>query len=174
MQENVAALLATVDLLSPADQAEFFRLATEKHADYLVVQLASLASNCTAAPVDKRVAKYVGLRDARAAFNKRATQVDNQFKDTLESIENSLLAAAQAQGVDGFKTAHGTTYKDVEVKASIADEATFFEFIRTTGDLDFFERRIKAAHLREYEEVHGSPPPGLNIFRQNRMKIRRS
>lgn len=57
----------------------------------------------------------------------------------------------------------------------IADENAFFNFVLEQGDLDFFERRIKATHIKEWSVANeGKVPPGLNIFRELTMKVRRS
>ena len=100
--------------------------------------------------------------------------MDQAFKAALEAVEASLIAAAQAQGVTGFKTEAGTTYLDERMLTSIADDNAFFNFVREQGDLDFFERRVKVAHVKEWMEANGGHlPPGLNVFRELTMKVRR-
>lgn len=125
-------------------------------------------------PVDKLVKRFVGLREARAAENKAAEEVDKEYKELLKAVENELLRRADVEGVEGFKTEFGTTYKDVNMSASFADEDTFYNFVRRSGDLEFFERRIKIAHLKEYMANHdGQLPPGLNVFREYTMRVRK-
>ena len=125
-------------------------------------------------PVDKLVKRFVGLREARAAENAKAEAVDKEFKELLKAVENELLRRADVEGVEGFKTEFGTTYKDVNMSASFADEDTFYNFVRKSGDLEFFERRIKIAHLKEYMANHdGQLPPGLNVFREYTMRVRK-
>ncbi len=126
-------------------------------------------------PVDKLVKRFVGLREARAAANKQADIVDAEFKETLKAVEVELLRRADHEGVNGFKTDFGTTYKDVAMSASFADEDTFYKFVLKTGDLEFFERRLKIAHLKEYMEKHeGQLPPGINVFREYTMRVRKA
>lgn len=126
-------------------------------------------------PVDKLVKRFVGLREARAAENKKADAVDAEFKELLKMCEVELLRRAEHEGVEGFKTEFGTTYKDVNMSASFADEDTFYKFVLKTGDLEFFERRLKIAHLKEYMANHdGQLPPGINVFREYTMRVRKS
>jgi hypothetical protein len=125
-------------------------------------------------PIDKLVRRFVTIREARAAFNSEAEKSDKEFKETLKAIEIELLRRAQDEGVEGFKTEFGTTYRDVNMSASFADEDTFYKFVRESGDLEFFERRLKIAHLKEYMENHeGQLPPGINVFREYTMRVRK-
>lgn len=132
-------------------------------------------ASITGLPVDKLVKRFVGLREGRAANTKQYEEVDKEFKELLKAIEIELLSRAQTEGVEGFKTEFGTTYKDVAMSASFADEDTFYNFIRKTGDLEFFERRLKIAHLKEYMSAHeGQLPPGINVFREYTMRVRKN
>lgn len=174
MKQEYEALLAGVPLLSASEQQEFFEAVVRMRNAMVTEGLERLAAGVAAAPIDKRVAKFVQLRDARAANNKEADTMDQAFKAALEAVEASLIAAAQAQGVTGFKTEAGTTYLDERMLTSIADDNAFFSFVREQGDLDFFERRVKVAHVKEWMEANGGHlPPGLNVFRELTMKVRR-
>lgn len=175
MKEEFRAVLAGVPLLSPAEQHEFFSAVKTMQNDAIVASLATLVEGAAAAPVDKRVARYVALRDARAANTRDTDVVDKAYKAALEAVETSLIADAHAQGVTGFKTDAGTTYLEEKMMASIADDNAFYNFVRESGDLDFFERRIKVSHIKEFQEANGGTlPPGLNVFRELSMKVRRS
>lgn len=174
MKPELEAVLTGVGLLSPAEQEEFFTRARDMDAELSKARLNTIATKAPLAHVDKRVGTFVQLRDLRAANTRQYESVDKAYKDTLESIERSLIATAQEQGVEGFRTEFGTAYMETKMLASVADETVFYEFVRTTGDLDFFERRIKASHVKEYAEANGgAQPPGLNIFRELTMKVRR-
>ena len=175
MKQEFAAMVAGIPLLSPAEQQELFGAVRALQQQLVVDACAKLAATVSAAPIDKRVARYVKLRDARAASNKEAEKVDQAYKDALTAIETALIKDAQEQGVTGFKTEFGTTYLDQRMLTSIADENAFFNFVKESGDLDFFERRVKATHVQEWMKNHdGILPPGLNVFREATMKVRRT
>lgn len=174
MRSEYEAMLAGLPLLPPDEQQEFFEYVRSIQGQQIMDGCARIASSAAGVPVDKRVARYVKLREARAASNKDATMLDQSFKEALEAIEASLIKDAQEQGVTGFKTDAGTTYLDERMLASVADENAFFGFVKEQGDLDFFERRVKVAHVKEWMEAHeGMLPPGLNVFRELTMKVRR-
>lgn len=175
MNKDVEVLLGTIPLLPAAEQNEFFEQVLAQYNRAMIDSLTSLAASCGEVPIDKRVARFVKLRDLRADSNKRNDAVDQAYKQTMETIEKSLIADAHRQGVTGFKTDAGTTYLEEKTMASIADENAFFNFVLEQGDLDFFERRIKATHIKEWSAANeGQVPPGLNIFRELTMKVRRS
>lgn len=175
MKDELKAVIATLPLLSKEEQREFYAAVNEWHFSGKAAELKQLQSTAMQAPVDKRVAKYVKLRDERATTNKAADSYDKLYKETLAAIEASLIKDANEQGVKGFKTDAGTTYMEEKLSASIADENVFFNFVREQGDLDFFERRISTNHIKEWSKDHdGAMPPGLNYFRELTMKVRRS
>lgn len=172
---NAALVMSSITLLPKEDKAELLRQLKEWQDKMIVDGVQAIAVGCPGQSVDRRVEKYIQLRDARAANTKAYEAVDKAFKECLTSIEASLLADTHAQGVKGFKTEKGTVYTEERMQASIADEAVFFDFVRESGDLDFFERRLKVGHLKEWAEDHdGQIPPGLNIFRELGVKVRRA
>lgn len=126
-------------------------------------------------PIDKLTKLYVKTRDAKADANREATRKEEEFKTILTACQNQMLKLAQEQGVTGFKTPHGTTFTAVDTKISIADDAAFFAFVKAEGDLDFFERRVSSRHVEDYMKTHeGTAPPGLNIFKENVMRVRKA
>lgn len=125
--------------------------------------------------IDKLVKLFVKTRDAKAEVSREAERKDAEFKAIMLACQNQMLKLAQEQGVTGFKTPYGTTFTAVDTKISIADDAVFFSFVKAEGDLDFFERRVSSRHVEDYMKTHdGTAPPGLNIFRENVMRVRKA
>ncbi len=172
---NIAGILSGIRCLCPDDYAAVMVELDAIRRERTLDMLKRIGDRAKDKPIEARVAKYVQLRDARAASNKAPDEIDRAYKECLEALEASFLASAHEQGVSGFKTQHGTVFSEEQVLASIADEAAFFNFVLEEGDLDFFERRIKITHIREYAKMNGGRfPPGLNIFREFKMKVRRA
>lgn len=125
--------------------------------------------------IDKLVKLFIKTRDAKADSNREAERKEAEYKLIMETCQNQMLKLAQAQGVTGFKTPFGTTFTAVDTKISIADDSAFFSFVKAEGDLDFFERRVSSRHVEDYMKHHeGAAPPGLNIFRENVMRVRKA
>lgn len=140
-------------------------------------------------PAEKMVKLFIKTRAAKAVGQKAWDAQEDEFKQIMQACENNMLALADRQGVTGFTTPFGTTYTAETSKISIADDKAFFDFVRESGDLDFFERRVSSTHVNDYlkrkaaeAEQLGTPeaqaavvpPPGLNIFRQRIMRVRKA
>ncbi len=125
--------------------------------------------------VDRLVATYIKIRETRAGATAAYEKQDKLYKEQLEMVENALLARAHEEGVTGFKTEHGTTYQETRVQASIADAGVLYPWIKENDALDMFERRIKSTAVKQYMDDHeGAIPPGVNVFTQLTMKVRRA
>lgn len=136
--------------------------------------LNAFVATIAAMPVEKRVKLYLKTRaaktDASRAFDAQAAQFDR----IMEACQHTMLADATKQGITGFKTPFGTTYKDEVVRYSIADANAFYRFIEAQKDMDFLERRVSSTHVKEYMEANeGALPPGLSVFRENVMRVRK-
>ena len=119
------------------------------------------------------VSTFIRIRNERAALTAAFTEKDEALKADMRTLENELLARAQADGVKGFATASGTTYIAEDVHASVAMPDDFRAFVLDTGDLDFYEQRPSLKHIKEFQERHdGAAPPGIKLFREFRMRVR--
>lgn len=124
---------------------------------------------------DKLVKLYVKTRTAKSAAKAAFDEQEAQFKAIMETCENVMLASCDATGDTGFTTPYGTTYQGEVVKVSIGDDAAFFAFVKAQDDLDFLERRVSSTHVQNYMKLHnGTVPPGLNLFRERVMRVRKA
>jgi hypothetical protein len=127
---------------------------------------------------DKLVRIFLKMRNARAVLSKTYTEQDEELKTNMKTVEIELLRRAQEQGVEGFKTKDGTTYIAEEVHASIEDYDTFTTFLEEPECEDpyaFYEQRPSLKRIKEYQADHdGAAPPGIRLFRENRMRVRAS
>jgi hypothetical protein len=126
--------------------------------------------------IDRLVATYIKIRDARAAASSEHKKRDAELKEQLDLINNALLAKAHEDGVTGFTVKGvGTTYIDVDLQCSGSDWGVFYDWMKENDALDMLERRIKSTAIKTYMENHdGAIPPGVSTFAQQIMKIRKS
>lgn len=122
---------------------------------------------------DALVRVYIKIRAARSTLKKAYDEEDGDLQVKQKKIEVELLRRAQEQGVEGFKTEDGTTYRATDTHAKIADPDAFRTFVLSTGDLDFYEQRPSLKHIKEFSDEHeGKVPPGVHLFREERMRVR--
>lgn len=125
---------------------------------------------------DKLVRVFIKMRAARSTLKDEYEEKDDKLKEDMKRIEIELLRRAQEQGVEGFTTADGTTYIAEDVHASIGDPDVFMEFLESPDLSDpymFYEQRPSLKRIKEWQADHeGAPPPGIRLFRENRMRVR--
>jgi hypothetical protein len=130
--------------------------------------------------VDQLTAKYVELRDRKAAIEKEAEIQVNKINVLLEGIEGKLKEVMTVNGVTSLKTPHGTAYIAYRDSATVADWEAVLGFIRTNGQWGLLERRVSKAMVKELmeEDRNGKftkpPPPGVNFVRFEGVNVRRS
>lgn len=125
--------------------------------------------------VDQKMMLYLKLRTAKSALKKHADACDAEYKLMMETIENHMLADADKAKVTGFTVANiGTSYTAQTTKISIADDGAFHGFVLAQQDLSFFEQRVGSKRVEAYIKETKVNPPGLNIFRERVMRIRKA
>lgn len=127
-------------------------------------------------PSSKLAAAILRIRNAQAELTRKYDDEYGALSEKREKIELELLKRMQANGeksvnFDGIGTA--TQYQSI--KASIADDSLFFGWIKENDALDALERRVRNKFVEEYiENNNGVAPPGLNVFSEIRVQIRKA
>lgn len=126
--------------------------------------------------VEKLTKLMTKTREAKMAASRAFDIQDKKFQEIMTTCQNFLLSEADKAGVTGFKTDYGTSYAAVTTKISIADEDTFYKFLAAQPDgFDFFEKRVSSTHVDNYMKANGgTAPPGLTIFRERQMRVRKA
>jgi hypothetical protein len=130
-------------------------------------------------PTEKQLKLFLKIREASAAATRVYEEEKAQFKAIMDACQNHMLATADSQGTTGFKTELGTTYTAETVKITVADSTAFTAFLDgLPPDADrygFFETRISSRRIEDYMKANGgTPPPGLNLFRERVMRVRKA
>jgi len=118
---------------------------------------------------------YVKIRDARGALKKQYEEEDIKLKAKLERLEAEMLRFLQENNTDSVKTVHGTFYRQEEITPTGADWDALYKWIAQNDAFDALERRIKKGFVKEYMETHeGGVPPGVSVYREYVVRVRRS
>ncbi len=100
---------------------------------------------------DVMVAKYVALRDKKAAIKKGHVAQLAPYNEALDMLEARMLAALQGAGQESSRTLGGTAYKVVRTDAKVSDWPKVLEYIRENDAWELLESRVVAAGGRVWQ-----------------------
>lgn len=112
--------------------------------------------------IDELVKKYIALRDFLDNLNAVHTQKVNYIKSKMQQIEAAIAAKSLEDGVDSYRTSHGTAFFTYTDRCNIADWDSVLSFIKENDAYDLLTRAVKKEAVRGYIEKTGFVPPGLN------------
>lgn len=123
-----------------------------------------------------RVVKaYTNLRDARTALKREYDEKDAQFKEAQGRLEAHMLDFLQKNNMDSVKTEAGTFYRQEEIKPSASDWTSFYGWIKEHDAFDALEKRVTKTFIKDYMDAHdGGLPPGISVYREYVVRVRRS
>lgn len=125
--------------------------------------------------LDKITRAYVRLRDARSDTKKAWEAEDAKFEAKMSRLEAEMLRFLNDSKTDSFKTPNGTVYKQMDVIPTGSDWNAFYHWVARNDAFDALERRIKKTFVKEYMDTHeGTPPPGVSVLREYKVRVRRS
>lgn len=122
---------------------------------------------------DALAAKYIELRDRVAEIEAAAKAETAPLKETMGKIESYFKALAEAEGVESWKTAHGTVYLSRQDSVRLADPGVFFDFVVANEAWDLIEKRASKTGVRSFVESSGSLPPGADLTTRIEVNVRR-
>jgi hypothetical protein len=123
----------------------------------------------------KVVSAHVKLRDARAKLKKEFEAADKELKEKQQRLEAVLLNHLNETHADSMKTEAGTFYRQEEITPTGSDWDAFYKWVADNDAFDALERRIKKTFISQYMEANkGGVPPGVSVFREFVVRVRRS
>ena len=114
-------------------------------------------------PVDKLIAKYLELRQQKAAIEKEAKEKVSAIDESMSLLETALKAEAERQGVTSFKTGSGTAFLTTVDRASVADWGAVLDYIKQNDGYDLLNKAVNKTAVREFVEKNKVAPPGVNF-----------
>jgi hypothetical protein len=126
-------------------------------------------------PTDDRLVRvYLKIRAAISATTKEYDARIGVLKRQQDQLRAELLKRLHERKSTQTKTTEGVAYIVQRMNVSIADEDLFGRFVLDEQDTDFYHKRVSIEHLREWSKAHdGAMPPGLNIFTELEINVRR-
>jgi hypothetical protein len=122
---------------------------------------------------DKLVRVYLKIRAARTKLSKEYDVADDALKQQLSVVSGEIMRRLLERGATQTKTPDGTAFFGEDMQVTIADEDVFKNFVLEARDLNWYQKRVKIEHLREYMKANqGRLPPGINVFRERTVLVR--
>ena len=129
---------------------------------------------------DVLTAKYLEIRDRRAALKKGYEAEDGKLKHLMDGIEDRLKTMMHELGAKSLRTEHGTPYIAYQESATVADWDALLTYIKECEAWDLLERRVSKTGVKNIMEedrngqYQNPPPPGVNFTRFEVVNVRRS
>ena len=103
--------------------------------------------------MNKLVAQYIALRDRIAEIKELQKAQLEQYTSMLEKLGGQMMAFLKDTGQEAARTDEGTVYLNTKHYASLKDPDAY----------DLMDRRANSVACREFEQEHGSLPPGVHV-----------
>lgn len=116
---------------------------------------------------------YRRIRDKRSEMKAAFDEQDKALKEQMEVIENTFMHEMDELGQTTIKTDEGTIFIKENLKANFADWAAALTWMKEHDDFGLLTQRPAINAVREHINEEGEPPPGVNIFRDRSVQIRK-
>ena len=128
----------------------------------------------TTPTIDDIVGRYVQLRDLVKAKTDAFDESLKPFKHAMEQLEGVVLGKLNEQGVDSFKTPHGTAYKTETMSMKTVSKDELLRHVIATEQWSLLDVRPLKESVKEFIENEQTPPPGVEVAYITKVNFRRS
>lgn len=123
---------------------------------------------------DRMVRAYMKIRDKRAELKREYEEQDKELRSKLQLLEAEFQKEFASSGTKSIKTDDGVVFQQTVTKASISDTSTFLPWVREHDALDMLQKRVTVKAVTDYIEEFGETPPGITVYREHEVRIRKS
>lgn len=124
--------------------------------------------------VDRMIRVYRKIREKRTALKKAYDAEDKVLSKQLATLDAEFQRLLSSTNSKSIKTDEGTVFTKVDTKVSIADSGTFMSWVRDNDAMEMLQKRVTTKEVVEYINEHGEAPPGLTIYREHKVQVRKS
>lgn len=124
---------------------------------------------------DKMVRTFQKIKAKREQLKREFAAADEELKSKQALLQSMLLKFLTDSNLSSARTSTGTIYKQTKILPRAADWDVFYTWVRENDAFDFLEKRITRDAVKRYmEENDGLPPPGVSIFSEIEVGIRKN
>lgn len=125
--------------------------------------------------VDKVIQKRIQLSDKMSELTKAYETEHAKLSKARDTLDLWLLQKAKNDGVQSFKACTGTAFVSSRLRPSCSDWEGLWNWMADTNNFSLHEKRLSVNAIKEYMEEHdGELPPGVNVFMQETVNVRRA
>lgn len=125
----------------------------------------------------KLIRIYIKMRDVKKEITDRHKDELADITGKMNTISTELKKRILATGGDGIKSKEfGTASITETIKAGCSDWGEFTRFLKENehDPLIFLSKSLKSEAIKQYmDDNEGNLPPGVNIFKESKVSIRK-
>lgn len=122
----------------------------------------------------KIIQAFVQLRDKRAEMRHAWEEEDKKLEEKQDKCKAWLAKTMADVGTDQLKGADGTAFRQVKSRFNGKDWPSIWNFIKENDRFDMLQKRLGETALKNYLEETGTLPPGVDVFQEYEIVVRRS
>jgi hypothetical protein len=123
--------------------------------------------------VDKVIAKYMRLRERKAAIEAEVKEQLEAVKTDMAKLEAWLMKKLDEDGLTSFKTDHGTAFLTTTDFANVEDWDATLKFIIENKAYDMLQRRVSKDAVRAHIDDTKEVPAGIKYGTKLEISIRK-
>ena len=123
--------------------------------------------------VDAVIDTYIKLRAQKEAVEADVKDQLANIKVKMSKLEAWIQAKSDETGVKSFKTDHGTAFMSTSDFASVGDWDAVLSFIKDNDAYDMLNKAVNKKAVREYLDINGAVPNGVNFGTKISVSVRR-
>lgn len=120
------------------------------------------------------IERYLQLRNTKLSLVAEHEVQLKPYNEALETLELALLDWLNQNGLDNFKSPHGTAFKKIHTGVKMFDRESLIDFVRETDDFGVFTNNLTKEWVKDYVETHKTAPPGVEVSTFTVVNVRKS
>lgn len=124
--------------------------------------------------VEDLVKRRIELRDQIEAIDKKAKADKAALTQFADTIDGFLFKKAMDDGVESFKTEHGTFFITTKEFINVEDWESTLPWLIESGRTDMLTKAISKNAVMDYINETGAPPPGIKYCSKKEGVVRRA
>lgn len=111
--------------------------------------------------VDDLISMYIKARNQLATDRKGYKSREASVKLHMSIISMTLRDKGDMLGVDSFKSAFGTAYRNIKETFRVSTWDDLVSYVKQTGNFQVLQKRVSPNAIKEIRTVDGAIPPGV-------------